>query len=205
MRHFGALSSLLLFLAAPVAWGKTPVSVVRFLDKSEESPCLKGKKGTPAPDLGTTLQNELIAELQKFERFVIKEREVRPVRAMIQLRGEVREFANCRARGEHRQKAAIAIDVRVLNAQGSLTHVFTSNASVTGATGAKAAARVIQLAVAEIARRLDTAMPGQTPLPLGKTGGGGDYSIQLIKKPRLAVPVEPSRRPASVASNRRRR
>lgn len=198
----------LLFLLTPsFGSAKTVISVRPFLDKSEALPCAAKQKGMLAgPRLTAKLQSELIRALLEYERFEIKEREVRPLRPELMLRGEVREFAACPRRGERMQKAAIAIDVHILNARGSLTHVFTSNASVTGSSNQLAAAKVIRLAVNEIARRFDSAMPGARPaLPLGKTGPEGAYTVQLIKKTSVSVPIEDrTRRPASVATRRAR-
>lgn len=99
------------------------------------------------------LQVRLTDALMGLERYVIREREVRPVSPDAFLTGAVKRFDVCpKGRG---QSAVVALEVTVRDNEGMLVRRFTASAQVPLAQRGQAQELALQGAITELTRRLD--------------------------------------------------
>lgn len=184
MRH-GCL--FLLFLFAFPSYAKVGISIAKFEDKTVADLC--PGSATAKSEIHSELQERLIAAMLKLERFEIQEREIRPLSPRHRLIGSLRTLEVCpRAGGRIGQRAEIVLDLQLLDANGSITHVFTSNAKATSAARGQAGRMAIAAAVTELARRINGAIPGKASTRLVYKGRGrnvadNEYEVQMIRRP----------------------
>jgi hypothetical protein len=177
------LLALICLVSFPVYAQK--LSVSRFSDNTSISRC--PQSDATKTDIDVNLQAEMANQLMELERFEIREREVRPLKAKLQLKGSVRTFEVCPITGSKGQDVEIVLDVQMLNAKGNMTHMFTSSAKVSHTGEGKATGEAIRYAIKELVARIDNAIPKikTAKLPLGKSEkvAKNDYKLQMIRKP----------------------
>jgi len=194
MRH-GCLLFLLSIFAFP-SYARVKISVDKFADKSAVSHC----PGTALAkeDIDANLQSQLVDTLMQFDRYQIRQREVRPVKPAHRLVGVVRSFEVCARSGQPGQDAKIEIELTLLDGKGSMTHVFTSTASAYSGSIGVAGAQALAAAVDELARRIDGAIPGKRAMKLTYKGGRAvthnEYQVQLIRRPNTMKATSPARK-----------
>ena len=157
---------------------KTEISVLPFAVKSEESRCA-GTSAKARANLDRELQEKLISGLLELKRFQVQQREVRQLKPKHSLVGTVRTFEVCAGQGRG-QSARIAIDVQLRDAKTGLTHVFTSSAKTASATADRAPELAIHVAINEIIKLVDDAVPRREP-PLRLRAARSTANSMMVK------------------------
>ncbi len=179
----------LMFLLSCPSYAKVDISVPKFMDKSGASSCPGSVLAKESID--TALQAKLIEMMQELERYQIAQREIRPLTPAHRLVGTLRSFEVCGREGQPGQSAKIELDLQVLDSKGSLTHMFSSNSKTTSTAMNKAGDMAVEAAVLELARRIDSAIPGKKTIRLTYKGGraqkvaDNEYQVQMIRRPNF--------------------
>lgn len=179
----------LLFLFCFPSYAKVDISVPKFTDKSGMSSCPGSLLAKQEAD--TALQAKLIEMMQNLERYQIQQREVRPMVPAHRLVGTVRMFEVCARAGQPGEDAKIELELQLLDSKGQLTHVFNSNSKTSSSAQNRAGDMAIEAAVLELAKRIDSAIPGKRAMRLTYKNGraqkvaDNEYQIQMIRRPNF--------------------
>lgn len=175
---FVAITFLFAMIPALAEAGETkaPMTVMRFDDLAPVSGCLE----TPGARLNATSQirEHFIAQLMGLNRFLIQEREVRPVKPVHSIMGKVRKFDVCQI--GRNQEVNIEIEIKMISANG-ITRTFSSSSMASNTILGKAPEQAIKAAVGEVIRRIDEAVPRyrQVRLPIKRVRSVAENDVQI--------------------------
>ena len=185
MRQSTLLALTFVFMMIPAiaeaGEGKAPVTVLRFDDLSPVANCTE----TPGARLNASSQirEQLISQLVGLNRFLIQEREIRPMKPIHSITGSVRKFDVCQF-GKV-QEVSIEIEVKMISANG-ITRTFSSSSMASNSLSGKAPDQAIRAAVGEVIRRIDEAVPryrqARLPIKRSRRVADADVQIKMLRK-----------------------
>lgn len=185
MRQSTLLAITCIFLMIPAIAeareSKAPVTVLRFDDVSPVANCSE----TPGARVGAASQirEQLIHQLMGLNRFLVKEREIRPLKTVHSITGAVRKFDVCQF-GKV-QDVSVEIEVKMISKNG-VTRTFSSSAMATNSVKGRAPEQAIRAAVGEVIRRIDESIPRyrQARLPVKRSRRVADADMQVKTFPK---------------------
>lgn len=180
MRQFTFVAITLLFAVIPTiaqaGETKAPMTVMRFDDLAPVSGCPE----TPGTRINGTSQirEQMIAQLMNLNRFLIQEREVRPVKPVHSIMGKIRRFDVCQI--GRNQEVNVEIEIKMISANG-ITRTFSSSSMASNTVLGKAPDQAIKAAVGEVIRRIDESVPRyrQVSLPIKRVRSVADNDVQI--------------------------
>jgi hypothetical protein len=185
MRQSTLLAITFLFMMIPAlaeaGEAKAPITVLRFDDVSPAANCTE----TPGAraNAGSQIREQLIHQLMGLNRFLIQEREIRPLKPVHSITGAVRRFDVCQF-GKV-QDVSIEIEVKMMSGNG-ITRTFSSSAMASNSVKGRAPDQAIRAAVGEVIRRIDESVPRyrQVRLPVKRLRQVADADVQVKMFPK---------------------
>lgn len=180
MRQFTFVAITFLFAMIPViaeaGETKAPMTVMRFDDLAPVSGCPE----TPGARLNASSQirEQLISQLMGLNRFLIQEREVRPLKPVHSIMGKVRRFDVCQI-GKN-QEVNVEIEIKMISSNG-ITRTFSSSSMASNTILGRAPDQAIKAAIGEVIRRIDESVPRyrQVSLPIKRIRSVADNDVQI--------------------------
>jgi hypothetical protein len=180
MRHSTLLAITFVFMMIPAiaeaGEGKAPITVLRFDDVAPVANCTE----TPGAraNAGSQIREQFIHQLMGLNRFLIQEREIRPMKPIHTITGAVRRFDVCQF-GKV-QDVSIEIEVKMMSHNG-VQRTFSSSAMASNSVKGRAPEQAIRAAVGEVIRRIDESVPRyrQARLPMKRDRRLADVDMRV--------------------------